>query len=108
MRLIQITPRDGSRLYGMLVKKEIELSRRGKGTFFRNGPKQKNIAKWSHATYKGWIWLERGLGEVVLAELHTRSSKEDDWQLLHAFLGFLDRHFAESIATVNIQYVPEK
>jgi hypothetical protein len=108
VRLIQIVPRDRCRLYGLIVKKEIELYKRGKGTFYRSGSKQKNAGKWAHSTYKGWIWLERGLGEVVLAELQSKSSDKDEWQLLHAFLGFLDRHFADKIAAVHIQYGSKK
>ncbi len=108
MRVIQIIPRQRCRLYGLIVQEEIELAKRNRGTFYRSGSKQKDVAKWAHKTYKGWIWLERGLGEVVLAELDSKSSSQDDWQLLHAFLGFLDRHFADKIAAVNIQYAGEK
>jgi hypothetical protein len=36
--------------------------------------------------------LEHGLSEVVLAEIHT-PAPEQEWQLLSAFLGFIDRHF---------------
>ena len=105
MRLIQIIPRDGYRLYGALVKKEIELHKKHKGTFYRSGAKTHNGAKWSHKSYGGWIWLERSLGEVVIAELRSKASNSDEWQLFHAFLGFLDRHFAEQIKAINIQYL---
>jgi hypothetical protein len=37
--------------------------------------------------------LERGLAEVVLAEIHA-SAPEQEWQMLSAFLGFVDRHFS--------------
>jgi hypothetical protein len=108
MRLIQIIPRKQCRLYGLMVQKEIDLAKSNKGTFRRSASKEKNIAKWAHKSYNGWIWLERGLGEVVSARLDTRSSHEDEWQLFHAFLGFVDRHFGDKIAAINIQYVPEK
>lgn len=104
MRLIQITPKRGCRLYGAIVKKEVDLFRQGKGTFYRSAAKAKNSAKWSHKSYDGWIWLERGLSEVILAELRSRTADKNEWQLLHAFLGFLDRHFADKIETINIQY----
>ena len=107
MRLIQIIPERGHRLYGAIVKKEIELYKRGKGTFYRSAGKAKNSAKWSHKSYKGWVWIERGLGEVVIAELRSRATSQDEWQLLHAFLGFLDRHFGEKIESINIQYFKE-
>lgn len=104
MRLIQIIPSRGYRLYGAIVKKEVDLHKRGKGTFFRSAAKVKNTTKWSHRSYKGWIWIERGLSEVVVAELRSKTADKDEWQLLHAFLGFLDRHFAEKIDAINIQY----
>lgn len=104
VRLIQIIPRRGCRLYGEIVKKEVELHKKGKGTFSRSAAKVKNVAKWSHKSYKGWIWIERGLSEVVVAELRSKTNSQDEWQLFHAFLGFLDRHFGNKIEATNIQY----
>jgi hypothetical protein len=40
-----------------MVKKEIDLSRKNKGTLYRSGPKAKNYAKRAHASYAGWINL---------------------------------------------------
>jgi hypothetical protein len=105
MRLIQIIPKRGFRLYGAIVKKEIELFKKNKGTFFRSSAKLKNTTKWSHKSYKGWIWIGRSLSEVVVAELQTKSASQDEWQLFHAFLGFLDRHFAGKIESINVQYL---
>jgi hypothetical protein len=104
IRLIQVIPSTDSRLFGQMVKKESELSRRGQGTFFRAGRKQRNQAKWSHVRYKGWIKLQRGEGEVVVAEIRSLSKGDDAWQLFHAFLGWLDRHFGKQIMAINIQY----
>ena len=64
----------------------------------------KDAAKWSHKNFNGWVWIERGLGEVVLVELQSKGEKQGDWQLLHAFLGFIDRHFGEKIQAINVQY----
>jgi hypothetical protein len=102
--LIQIIPTDGVRLFGQMVKKEIDLSDRGVGTFRRSGPKQRDRAKWSHSKYKGWINLSRTDGEVVTAEIRSLSRSADDWQLLHAFIGWLDRHFRQSIEALHIHY----
>ncbi|SRR6266571_2252962 len=103
MRHVQVIPRNQFRLYGAIVKKEIELHRRDQGTFRRSGPKYKDWAKWSHSSYPGWINIERGMGEVVLLEIRSKK-KDAEWQLLRAILGFLDRHFASRLSTVNIQY----
>jgi hypothetical protein len=104
MKILQIIPQDGVRLYGAMVKKELEL--RKKGTFYRAAAKAKNEAKWHHKRYKGWINLRRGLSEVVMAEVRSvgLSAVDAEWQILRAFLGFLDRHFANEIVAVNIQY----
>ena len=104
MRLIQIVPKKKFNLYGALVAKELELRSKDKGTFRRSGPKQKTFAKWNHKNYYGWLWLQRGLGGVVNVELQSKTSDNDEWQLLHAFLGFVDRHFAAKVQSIHIQY----
>jgi len=102
MRLIQIVPQKQYNLYGALVAKELQLRRKHQGTFRRSGTKQKHYAKWNHKNYTGWLWLQQGLGGVVNVELQSKTS--DEWQLLHAFLGFVDRHFADRIQSIHIQY----
>lgn len=103
MRRVQVIPKGGFRLYGAMVSKELELARRKTGTFRRSGRKQKRRAKWTHSAYPGWVRLARGTDEVV--EIVVKSvKKEADWQLLHAILGFVDRHFGKKIRAINIQY----
>lgn len=103
MRQLQIIPESGFRLYGAMVAKEIDLARRKRGTFHRHGAKAKNHTKWTHSNYPGWINISRGMGEIVLMEVHaTRNGV--DWQLLQAILGFIDRHFSANIKAIYIQY----
>ena len=104
IKLLQVVPRPNVRLFGLMVKKEIELYRNGKGTFYRSATKERDRAKWSHTTYKGWIKMERCEGEVVAAEIRSLSKGRDEWQLLHAFIGWLDRHFGENIEAIHIHY----
>jgi hypothetical protein len=101
MKIVQIVPREEIRLYGSLVKKEAAIHKKGLGTFYRAGPKTRNSAKWKHKRFKGWINLERGLSEVVSAEVRTLS-RDQEWQMLAAFLGFVDRHFGAEITTITI------
>jgi hypothetical protein len=103
-KLMQIVPNEGFRLFGAMVKKEVDLSKRNQGTFYRSGAKEKDRAKWSHKRFKGWIKLERGSGEVVVAEIISRTQGDDAWQLFHAFLGWVDRHFGQQVSAINIQY----
>jgi len=101
MKVIQIVPRTKTRLYSALVKKEAEIARRGLGTFVRSGHRVRNSAKWRHKRFKGWVKLGRGLSEIVTAEVHTQSA-DQDWQLLSAFLGFVDRHFGDKVLVITI------
>jgi hypothetical protein len=103
MKLLQIVPRDGTRLYGAMIKKQAEIRRAGRGTFSRAGARKRNAARWIHVRYKGSINLEPGLSEAV--EVAIKSPEDgDEARLLSAFLGWLDRHFGEHLSSVNIQY----
>jgi hypothetical protein len=99
MKLVQITPLERTRLYGAMVKKEAEIRKQRAGAFSRVGVKKSNKAKWKHIRFKGWINLERGQSEVVTAKVNS-----PDWQLLAAFVGWIDRHFGDQVQTVNIKY----
>jgi hypothetical protein len=103
MRQVQIIPKGGFRLYGAIVAKEVELAKKNRGTFHRSAAKQKNRAKWSHSNYPGWIRIARGMGEVVMIEVHSKKEGAE-WQLLQAILGFLDRHFSDKVRTIHIHY----
>lgn len=101
-RLVQIIPRDGVNLYGLMVKKEIDLAKMNMGTFRRAKAKERGRAKWSHAKRNGWINLQRGPGGIVLAEVLTKT--DDAWALLQSFRGFVDRHFREVVLAVSVQH----
>ena len=103
MKVIQIVPQEGLALYAALVKKEAELRKKNRGTFYRTAGKKPTSSKWRHRAYPGWMNLERGLSEVVLAEIHA-PAPDQEWQLLSAFLGFIDRHFGNRILAITIHY----
>jgi hypothetical protein len=98
---IQIVPRDAMRLYGAMVKKEAEIRKNKRGTFFRARAKGRNRAVWKHRKYRGQVNLERGLAEAVGVEIR---SPEGEGQILKAFLDWLDRHFSDKIQSVSIHY----
>jgi hypothetical protein len=101
---IQIVPMIGFRLFGSLVKKEIDLGRKNQGTFFRSGRKAKDKTRWSHKSYAGWLNIERTAGEIVAIEVNTRGKEAADWQLLHAFVGSVARHFADQVEAMHIHF----
>jgi len=103
MKLLQIVPRGGTRLYGAMIKKQAEIRRGGRGTFSRAGARKRNAARWTHVRYKGSINLEPGLSEAVEVAIKS-PERGDEARLLSSFLGWLDRHFGDRLSSVNIQY----
>jgi len=103
MKLLQIVPRDGTRLYGAMIRKQAEIRRSGRGTFLRAGARRRNAARWTHVRYKGSINLEAGLSQAVRAVIKS-PDRGDEARLLSSFLGWLDRHFGEHLSSVNIKY----
>jgi hypothetical protein len=105
MKLLQIVPRRGARLYGAMVKREAEIERSGRGTFSRAGRKRANAARWKHLRYVGSIDLERAASETVTVKIKS-PDPGDEARLLSAFLGWIGRHFGTEVHTVSIQYQP--
>jgi hypothetical protein len=103
MKLLQIVPRDGSRLYDAIVRKQADIRKRGRGTFAVAGRKRKDSATWSHAKFKGSVDLARGAEAAVAVKIKSRV-KIDESKMLSAFLGWIDRHFGDDLATVTIEY----
>ncbi len=101
MKIVQIVPRGKVRLFGAIVKKEADIRKNDRGTFYRAGRKRQNEATWSHKRYKGSVSLKHGDGETVTARVR---SPDQEWQMLSAFLGWLNRHFGDQVTAVNIQY----
>jgi hypothetical protein len=103
--MIRVTaiPNEGVNLYSLLTKKEVALRQKGQGTLHRSGNKMAGTEKWKHASFAGWITLQRCIGGTLAAVVQSKVPQEE-WQLLTSFVGFLDRHFREHIATITICY----
>ena len=100
---VTVTPRQNEGLYGLLVKKEIQLRKQNQGTLHRKGPKKLGDEKWVHAKYPGWIRFQRCIGGVVVAQVQSKTP-DFEWQLLSSFIGFLDRHFRDEISSIGLCY----
>lgn len=103
MKLLRIVPRDDTRLYGAMIKKQAEIRRSGRGTFLRAGARKGGAARWTHVRYKGSINLEPGPSQAVEAIIKS-PDRGDEARLLSSFLGWLDRHFGEYLSSVSIEY----
>lgn len=103
MKLLEVVPRDGTRLYRAMIRKQDEIRRNGRGTFLRARARKRNAARWTHVRYKGSIYFEPGPSEAV--EVAIRSpDRGDEARLLSSFLGWLDRHFGEQLTSIKIEY----
>jgi hypothetical protein len=103
MKIVEIVPRERTRLYGMLVAKEAAIRKNGRGTYVRVGPKRQDQARWKHKMYKGSVQLKRGRSEVVTAKVRA-ATPEDERKLLSSFLGFVDRHSGNEVMKITIEY----
>jgi hypothetical protein len=86
-----------------MVKKEIALCRQNQGTLHRSGSKKRGQDRWVHNKYNGWIRFQKCFGGIVVALVQAKNN-DDEGQLLTSFVGFLDRHFRDSISNINISY----
>ena len=100
---LTVIPRTRVKLFGLLVDKERELRGKGRGTLHRSGARKAGREKWTHASYPGWITLERDDDGKLAAAVHSRAT-DDEWKLLRSLIGFLDRHFRSDIASITITY----
>lgn len=103
MKLIDIEPAGRAKLFDALIEKEDAIRSAGRGTFFRDGPARRNSATWKHRAYPGRVELKREETAAVSARIRT-NDKAREWQMLSAFLGFVDRHFGDRIEAINIRY----
>jgi hypothetical protein len=53
--------------------------------------------------YPGWIQWDDAAGGLLVAEIRTKV-KDHEWQILEAFIGYLDRHLGEQIESITIHY----
>jgi len=105
MKMLQIVPRSGSRLYGAMLKKQADIRKGGRGTFSRASARRRHSARWTHVRYKGSVNLEPGLSDAVNVEIKS-PERGDEARLLSSFLGWLDRHFGDELSSISIQYRP--
>ena len=102
MKALQVVPRvsekkKAPKLKTLLIEKEREL-RGSRTTFYRKG-----AGRLGHKKYRGWIHWDETFGGILVAEIRSKAP-QTEWQLLQAFVGYLDRHFAEHIESVTIHY----
>ena len=99
MKIVQVVPRPGTDSKLKALLKNTERTLRGPHTTFlrvREG-------RWKHVKYPGWVRWDGAPGGLLVAEIHTRV-KDHEWQVMDAFIGYLDRHLGEQIESISVYY----
>lgn len=99
MRLLQVVPKPGTKPKLKSILKNTERSLRGPHTTFV----RLSEGHWKHMKYPGWIKWDQAVGGLLVAEIHTKV-KDHEWQMMDAFIGYLDRHLGELIESICLHY----
>jgi hypothetical protein len=65
--------------------------------------REEKEGRWKHVKYPGWIHWDDAPGGLLIAEIRTRV-KDHEWQIMEAFIGYLDRHLGEQIDSISVYY----
>jgi hypothetical protein len=98
MKQVQIFPLADDKPSLKTLLKDTERKLRGGRTTF----KRRREGRWVHVKYPGWITWDLAKGGIIEAKVHSKSGNE--WQLLQAFIGYVDRHIGQYVKSINIIY----
>ncbi len=99
MKILQVVPRAGTRAKLKTSLKSTERHLRGPHTTFQ----RVREGRWKHVKYPGWISWDDSPGGLLVAEIQTKV-RDHEWQMLQAFVGYLDRHLGDEIDSISIYY----
>lgn len=99
MKILQVVPKTGADGKLKSLLKAAERTLRGPHTTFH----REREGRWKHVKYPGWIHWDDAPGNLLVAEIHTKV-KDHEWQMLHAFIGYLDRHLGDHIDSISVHY----
>jgi hypothetical protein len=99
MKILQVVPKSGTKAKLKSLLKAAERTVRGPHTTFLRVKE----GRWKHVKYPGWVQWDDAAGNLLVAEIHTRA-KDHEWQMLQAFVGYLDRHLGEEIESISVYY----
>jgi hypothetical protein len=99
MKILQVVPKPGISSKLKTTLKSTERTLRGPHTTFH----REREGRWKHVKYAGWITWDQAPGGLLVAEIQTKV-KDHEWQMMDAFIGYLDRHLGEQIESISVYY----
>jgi len=99
MQILQVIAKESCLNFISLLKSKERSLRGGATTFY---VEKKNV--WKHEKYPGRININSINKRIVSFEIQTRPEGRE-WQITHAFVGYLNRHFSLDIAQISIFFM---
>ena len=99
MKILQVVPKAGIASKLKTLLKTTERNLRGPHTTFR----RVREGRWKHVKYPGWIQWDQAAGGLLVAEIQSKV-QDHEWQVLQAFVGYLDRHLGEHLESISVYY----
>ena len=99
MKILQVVPKPETNAKLKSLLKSSERNLRGPHTTFLRVEE----GRWKHVKYPGWVQWDEAAGGLLLAEVHT-NVRDHEWQLMDAFIGYLDRHLGDQIESISVYY----
>ena len=99
MKILQVVPKPGTNSKLKTILKNTERNLRGPHTTFH----REREGRWKHVKYPGWIQWDQAPGGLLIAEIQSKV-KDHEWQMMDAFIGYLDRHLGEQIESISVYY----
>ena len=99
MKVVTVAPRQlGKPNLGVLLEQTERL--RGTSTTFQRSTVRR---RWKHVKYPGWVTWEVVAAGILSVQVLSKKL-DSEWQLLQAFVGYLNRHLATQIHSISIFY----
>lgn len=99
VKILQVVPKPGTNSKLKAILKNTERHLRGPHTTFH----REREGRWKHVKYPGWIHWDQAPGGLLIAEIHSKV-KDHEWQMMDAFIGYLDRHLGDHIESISVYY----
>ena len=99
MKILQVVPKSGVHSKLKTLLKSTERHLRGPHTTFH----RMREGRWKHVKYPGWIHWDQAAGGFLVAEIQSKVT-DHEWQMLQAFVGYLDRHLGDQIESISVYY----
>jgi len=99
VKVVTVVPKSLAKPTLGTLLEQTERRLRGTSTTFL----RRRSRRWTHVKYPGWITWDVSRSGVLSVQVQSKKL-EEEWKLLQAFVGYLDRHLGAEIDSISILY----